>query len=406
MHIEVQLTQVTPVTATEMRKVVEQIANQNIGVFLNKPIIVQSIPFPNPMYTMAIESIEVYGTQPPIEVHAYKLNYSKSFEDKIENDDEVLSLSTQTILPSANFVKYWDSIISSDFDDDMKEVLVNFMETSLAFADYGVSPDIVTCNRIIMLYGPPGTGKTTICRGLAHKLTIRLSERYSRGILLEVNTHSLFSKWFAESGKMVKKLFDRIHQLASDSSAVIFVLIDEVESIATARQSSMNGADPSDAIRVVNALLTQIDQLRNIQNIMIMATSNLTECIDVAFLSRSDIKQYVGPPCLKARYTIFVDCINELSRAMILKMESAIMDFDSVKIFANSSSSFGDSFKDSMDLYKAAEESEGLAGRQLRRLPTVAFVLAHRKPLTLSEFIPYLRKAIEKEQHETKRIQN
>ena len=51
----------------------------------------------------------------------------------------------------------------------------------------------------------------------------------------------------------------------------------------------MNGSDPSDAIRVVNALLTQLDQLRKKTNVIIMATSNLTECIDFAFLSRADI---------------------------------------------------------------------------------------------------------------------
>ena len=46
-----------------------------------------------------------------------------------------------------------------------------------------------------------GTGKTTICKALAQKVYIRNCERYSSGVLLEVNSHSLFSKWFSESGK-------------------------------------------------------------------------------------------------------------------------------------------------------------------------------------------------------------
>ncbi len=64
--------------------------------------------------------------------------------------------------------------------------------------------------RIILLHGPPGTGKTSLCRALAHKLAIRLSHRYRYGQLIEVNSHSLFSKWFSESGKLVQRMFEAI----------------------------------------------------------------------------------------------------------------------------------------------------------------------------------------------------
>ena len=68
-------------------------------------------------------------------------------------------------------------------------------------------------NRLVLLQGPPGTGKTSLCRGLAHKLAIQMSDHYAQGYLVEVNAHSLFSKWFSESGKMVMHMFARIREL-------------------------------------------------------------------------------------------------------------------------------------------------------------------------------------------------
>lgn len=63
----------------------------------------------------------------------------------------------------------------------------------------------------------------------------------------------------------------------------------------------MKGNEPSDAIRVVNALLTQIDQLQRIRNVFIITTSNLTSAIDSAFLDRADLQLYIGPPGFESR---------------------------------------------------------------------------------------------------------
>lgn len=65
-----------------------------------------------------------------------------------------------------------------------------------------------------------------------------------------------------QSGKLVGKMFANIRELIADGAGFVCVLMDEVESLAAARQAAANGSEPSDAIRVVNALLTQIDQLR------------------------------------------------------------------------------------------------------------------------------------------------
>ncbi|RUS34146.1 ATPase family associated with various cellular activities-domain-containing protein [Jimgerdemannia flammicorona] len=103
--------------------------------------------------------------------------------------------------------------------------------------------------------------------------------RYSHGKLVEINSHSLFSKWFSESGKLVMRMFQQISELVADEDAFVCVLIDEVESLTAARKAALAGTEPSDAVRVVNALLTQIDKLKSKKNVLILATSNITEAI-------------------------------------------------------------------------------------------------------------------------------
>ena len=63
-------------------------------------------------------------------------------------------------------------------------------------------------------------------------------------------------------------------------------LIFQVESLTAARTAAISGAEPSDAIRVVNALLTQIDQIRRYPNVIVLTTSNVTGAIDLAFVDR------------------------------------------------------------------------------------------------------------------------
>lgn len=113
------------------------------------------------------------------------------------------------------------------------------------------------------------------------------------------------------------KLFEEIRNLVQDEKALICILIDEVESLAHARKACSNGTEPSDSIRVVNALLTQLDQIRRYQNVLILTTSNMTEAIDVAFIDRADIKQYLGFPSEVAIYQIYRSCLRELMRVRI-----------------------------------------------------------------------------------------
>ena len=91
--------------------------------------------------------------------------------------------------------------------------------------------------------------------------------------------------------ELVGKWLERRHfPQVEETDELVFVLIDEVESLTSARKSAVSGSEPSDAIRAVNSLLTHLDSLKNHANVMVLCTSNLPEAVDVAFVDRADIK--------------------------------------------------------------------------------------------------------------------
>lgn len=69
---------------------------------------------------------------------------------------------------------------------------------------------------------------------------------------------------------------------------------------------------------MVNSLLTQLDGLKHRRNVLVLATSNLTESIDCAFMDRADICMYIGNPSVGAIYHILLGCIYELIRVGII----------------------------------------------------------------------------------------
>ena len=174
-------------------------------------------------------------------------------------------------------------------------------------------------------------------------------------------------------------------------------ITDEVESLTSARKSALSGSEPSDSIRAVNALLTQIDQLSTYHNVLILTTSNITEAIDAAFVDRADLKQYIGLPSLFARYQILQSCLEELIRTKIVsrRMKSeGFLSFEEVK----EKKGEGEKMEPSSLLFDIAGSCEGLSGRSLRKFPLVTHAMCGGEvPVPLMKFLEVLKKYVEEQ---------
>ncbi|NXV78338.1 PCH2 protein, partial [Atlantisia rogersi] len=334
-----------------------------------------------------------------LSLHIFHLNEEGPSSENLEEENEDIIAANHWVLPAAEFHGLWESLI---YDAEVKSHLLDYVTTTLLFSDKNVDSNLISWNRVVLLHGPPGTGKTSLCKALAQKLTIRLSYRYRYGQLIEINSHSLFSKWFSESGKLVTKMFQKIRELIEDKDALVFVLIDEVESLTAARSAFKAGTEPSDAIRVVNAVLTQIDQIKRYPNVVILTTSNITEKIDMAFVDRADIKQYIGPPSTAAIFRIYISCLEELMKCQIIYPRQQLLtlrELEMIGFVENNVSRL------SLVLKEISRRSEGLSGRVLRKLPFLAHALYIQSPsVTMAVFLQALSLAVDKQFEERKKL--
>ena len=225
-------------------------------------------------------------------------------------EDGKLPLFSTINLPCASFDGYWSCLW---MEEAVKANSLSFIKTAIQLSRKRLCKSKLPLNKTILFYGPPGTGKTTLCRALAQQVSKQLYLTYSGVSLFEINAASIYSKYYSESGKVVQKMFaDFAKEAGKKKTDLFFLLLDEVESLAAGRERAIGTGEPTDSVRAVNSLLTQLDRLVESENIFVLATSNILSCIDSAFVDRMDLVVCVNAPSIEQIYCILRESLEEL----------------------------------------------------------------------------------------------
>jgi transitional endoplasmic reticulum ATPase len=152
------------------------------------------------------------------------------------------------------------------------------------FARLGVQPP-----RGVLLYGPPGCGKTYLVKAIAGS---------GKANVLSVKGAELLSKWVGESERAVRELFRRARE-----AAPTLVFLDEVDALAPVRGQAADGGTTD---RVVASLLTELDGVEALRNVVVIGATNRPDLVDPALLRPGRLERlvYVGPPDAEARAEI------------------------------------------------------------------------------------------------------
>ncbi len=211
------------------------------------------------------------------------------------------------VLPREDWSEYWDRIYVAKAT---KERLANY--TRFALNRRGDTSIVgLPVHGIALLRGPPGTGKSSLVRGLAQKIA---SEGGEEVLFADVNAHSLPSQMLGDSQRNTLNLLERAIPELAEKGLPLVVLIDEVESIAMARDLASSGTDPVDVARATEAALHGLDHLAAMgDRIVIFATSNFPNAIDEAFMSRLDVIVDLGLPDHSTIESILEDSLTEIS---------------------------------------------------------------------------------------------
>lgn len=207
----------------------------------------------------------------------------------------------------------------------------------------------------LLLYGPPGTGKTLIARQIGKALNAREPK--------VVNGPEILNKYVGQSEENVRALFKEAEaeeRLKGPESGLHIIIFDELDAICKQRGANPGGAGVTDS--VVNQLLSKIDGVNALNNILLIGMTNRIDLIDEALLrpGRFEVLIEIGLPDLKGRHQI----LSIHTRAM---QESQRLD-------------------SSVDLPLLAEMTRNFSGAELEGLVRSAASFAFQRSVNMKDF--------------------
>jgi len=173
---------------------------------------------------------------------------------------------------------------------ELKEELKEAIEWPIKYKEAFDYVDVAT-PKGILLHGPPGTGKTLIAKALA---------KMTESNFISIKGPELLSKWVGESEKGVREIFRKARQ-----AAPCIIFLDEVDALVPRRGSGGSGSHVTE--NVVSQILTEIDGLEELHNVLIIGATNRLDIVDEALLrpGRFDRIIEVPNPDSKGREQIF-----------------------------------------------------------------------------------------------------
>ncbi|MCU1643141.1 MAG: putative proteasome-activating nucleotidase [Nocardia sp.] len=172
------------------------------------------------------------------------------------------------------------------------------------FREYALRPP-----KGVLLYGPPGCGKTLIAKAVANSLAKKIAEargqdaKEAKSFFLNIKGPELLNKFVGETERHIRIIFQRAREKASEGTPVI-VFFDEMDSIFRTRGS---GVSSDVETTVVPQLLSEIDGVEGLENVIVIGASNREDMIDPAILrpGRLDVKIKIERPDAEAAQDIF-----------------------------------------------------------------------------------------------------
>ena len=210
----------------------------------------------------------------------------------------------------------------------------------------------------ILLFGPPGCGKTLLAKAVATE---------SEANFISLKGPEIFSKWVGESEKAIREVFRKAR-----TAAPSIVFFDELDAVAPRRGEGY--ADTGATERVISQLLTEMDGIQSLQNVLVLAATNRPDILDPAILrpGRFDRTIYVGSPSPEAAQQIFDIHMKKMPIDLFLEPKSLTETDQDEKLAQEKMLRTLELFLDAKSLAEAEQDEETARNKMLKTLGTKA----------------------------------